>query len=185
MLNEDFDRKFDMKNMTLGFEQIPGLETIEDNTIKSNWVVFLGFETERLKRMEEEVSTSREYIIPVVCIPSMQVKWHNYAIEVNRSFLDKAERLDRLSYVSAINPFDVYNYLKREKGNHEHMIISPVSTKPVILGVIMYTLQNPRDMLLWDSSYQIQPNTEACGRTIFYDISFFVKNTFNQRYNKE
>ena len=170
-------RKFDMKNKTLGFEEIPGLETMGDTLEKSNWVVFLGFEEERLKRREEEVSVSRDYTIPVICIPSMHVKWHNYAIDVNLSFLEKipiAER-DNISYVSSVNPFDVYNYLEQEKQKCQHqLVISPVSTKPVILGTIMYILYHNEDMLLWDSPFQIKPNTENSGNTLVYDISDYV-----------
>ena len=170
-------KKFDMKNKTLGFEEIPGLETMGDALERSNWVVFLGFEEERLKRIEEEVSVSRDYTIPVICIPSMHVKWHNYAIDVNLSFLEKipiAER-DNISYVSSVNPFDVYNYLEQEKQKCQHqLVISPVSTKPVILGTIMYILYHNEDMLLWDSPFQIKPNTENSGNTLVYDISDYV-----------
>ena len=177
------ERKFDLKNTTLGFEEIPGLETMGDSTEKSDWVVFLGFEEERLNRMGEEASSKREYIIPVVCIPAMQVKWHNYAIDANRNFLEKSENRDTISCVSAVNPFDVYNYLYKEKSNHsQRMIISPVSTKPVILGTIMYILENRQDMMLWDSPYQIKPNTEESGASFFYDLSYYIKMVTNQRY---
>lgn len=174
--------KFNMKNTMLGCEEIPGLETKSSSIQRLNWVTFLGFESGRLRRMEEHIMGKRENIIPVMCIPAMHVEWHNYAMEVHRDFLEKVKERDQISYVSATNPFDVYNYLCKERdSNNCRMVITPISTKPVILGALMYVLENPEDMLLWDSPYQTQPNSEESGCIFFYDLSYYIRNVKNIR----
>ncbi len=180
------DIKFDMKKTMLGCEEIPGLETKSASDQRLNWVTFLGFESGRLGRMEEHIMGKRDNIIPVICIPSMHVEWHNYAMDVHRDFLEKVKERDQISYVSATNPFDVYNYLCRERDNHNRrMVITPISTKPVILGTLMYILENSEDMLLWDNPYQTQPNAEENGRILFYDLSYYIRNVKNTRVMKK
>ena len=177
-----------MKNTTMGFEQIPSLETLSDSSTECDWVVFLGFEGSRLMRLEEETPSRRRYSLPHISIPAMRPEWHNYAIDANRNFFDlKRSNRENVDYVSAINPFETYHRLGkiRENNARVRLVISPIGPKPVILGCIMYVLENEDEMLLYDNPYQEGSNTEEYGDTHFYDLSEFVHDVVNKRYVSE
>lgn len=174
---------FDLKNITMGFEQIPSLETLHDSMELSDWLVFLGFEGSRAMRIEEETSSYRRYTLPFICIPPMKPAWYNYAIEANSQFFElRVKDMDGVDFVSATNPFDTYQVLNRFKGKAEHLIITPLGPKPVMLGCIMYVLENVDDMILFDNPFQDGSNTKEFGPSHFYDLTQFIKTVKNTRY---
>ncbi len=178
-------RSFDLKYSTLGFDEIPNLQTEGDNTTECEWIVFMGFEGARLRQLDEEASPGRKYVIPVMCIPSMRAEWRNYAIEVNMEFIENLKELEQLKYVSAVNPFEVYEFLTNEKQNTGlRMKISPVGTKLTVLGSIMYIIENSEDMLLTDNPYQEDENAINFGSTYCYDLSYYIKTVKNKRFNR-
>ena len=177
--------RFDLKNTTLGFDEIPNLQTEGDITTECEWVVFMGFEGERLQKLDEEASPGRKYVIPVMCIPAMNAEWHNYAMDANLNFIDKLEEHEGFKYVSAVNPFDVYNFLVNEKEQGVRMKISPIGTKLTILGSIMYIIENSEDMLLTDNPFQGNENTKEYGKSYYYDLTYFIKRATNRRFSKE
>lgn len=184
----DEREKFDLKNSPLGYEEIPGLESLGDITGQCDWIVFFGFEGSRLMRMVDEAPITKNTIIPFISIPAMQVGWHNFALDSNMDFfeLHKANS-ESIEYVSATNPFEVYRRL--EKIQKENMgirlVISPLSTKPVILGTLMHTLENCNNMILFDNPYQEETNTYACGTSFFYDLTYFIDKVQNTRFRRE
>lgn len=188
--NKNENNDYELKNVTMGFDQIPGLETFSDSSAECDWVVFLGFEGSRLMRLEEESPTNRKYSLPYISIPSMQPNWHNVALNVNQEFLELKIRdrdMDILKYVSAINPFETYNSLKklRENNNGVRLVISPIGPKPVMLGCVMYVLENENEMLLFDNPYQEGSNTTECGVSHFYDMTYFIRSVKNKRFEDE
>lgn len=179
---------FDLKNVTMGFDQIPSLETFSDSSTECDWVVFLGFEGTRVLRLEEEASASRRYALPHISIPSMKTSWHNYAMNANRQFFElKIGNRETLGYVSAINPFETYHRLNflRENNAGVRLVISPIGPKPVMLGCIMYVLENETEMLLFDNPFQEGSNTIDYGESHFYDLTQFVHSVKNKRYIEE
>ena len=180
----DYD-KYDLKNTTMGFDQIPSLETFSDSSTECDWVVFLGFEGSRLMRLEEESPSSRRYSLPFISIPAMRTNWHNVAMDANSQFFElKINNHENLDYVSAINPFETYDkltYLKHNNAN-VRLVISPIGPKPVMLGCVMYVLENEDEMLLFDNPYQEGNNTDDYGTTHFYDMSYFVRTVKNKRF---
>ena len=184
--NENDD--FDLKNVTMGFDQIPNLETLSDSASQCDWVVFLGFEGSRLMRLEEESPASRRYSLPHISIPAMRTSWHNFALDANRQFFElKFNNRETIEYVSAINPFETYHrliYISKHNSN-TRLVISPIGPKPVMLGCIMYVLENENEMILFDNPYQEGSNTVECGDSHFYDLSQFVRSIKNKRYLEE
>lgn len=181
---EPSDHRFDLKYRMQGFDEIENIRTQGDNTTECEWVIFMGFEASRLDKLNVEAEPERKYIIPVMCIPSMRIEWHNYAMEINRNFLDSVEDTEQLKFVSAVNPFEVYNFLKREK-DEQHGIrlkISPVGTKLTALGSIMYVIESPMDTVLTDNPYQEDENSVDSGCTYWYDLTYYVKQTVNSRF---
>lgn len=178
---------FDLKNITMGFEQIPNLETNSDSSEECDWIVFLGFEGSRLMRLEEESPASKRFSMPHVSIPAMRAHWHNYALDANREFFELRGTIrEKLDYVSAINPFETYHKLMQLRGNAEtRLVISPIGTKPVMLGCIMFVLENEEEMLLFDNPYQEGSNTIEYGKTHFYDMSQYIHTVKNKRFLEE
>jgi hypothetical protein len=179
---------FNFNNQSMGIEEIPGLYANIDPTAECNWIVILGFEGSRARQLEDEASYGKKHTIPVICIPSMRAEWHNHAINANISFLSSILQdgtFDSLGYVSATNPFDVYNFLLEEKqkihNTKLYLQISPLGTKPTILGALMYILQSSEDMLLFDNIYQSGIASEESGKVHFYDLSMFIRETRNSR----
>lgn len=177
--------KYDLKNTTMGFDQIPSLETFSDSSTECDWVVFLGFEGSRLMRLEEESPSSRRFSLPYISIPAMKTNWHNAALDANSQFFElKINNHENLDYVSAINPFETYDkltYLKHHNAN-VRLVISPIGPKPVMLGCVMYVLENEDEMLLFDNPFQEGNNTEDYGASHFYDLSQFVHSVKNKRF---
>lgn len=186
--NKNNNDDFDLKNSTMGFDQIPGLETFSDSSSECDWVIFLGFEGSRVMRLEEESPSSRRYSLPHISIPAMKPFWHNYAINANRLFFElKINNQETIEYVSAINPFETYHRLIDLRNNNSgvRLVVSPIGPKPVILGCIMYVLENENEMLLFDNPYQEGSNSDDYGETHFYDLSEFVRLIKNKRYFEE
>lgn len=184
--DEDETMGFDLKYSMQGFDEIPNLQTMVDNTTDCEWVIFMGFEGSRLIKLNWEAEPNRRYIIPVMCIPSMHIEWHNYAMEVNMRFLDSIGETEHLKYVSAINPFEVYNFLTTEKArqNGLRLKISPVGTKLTVLGSIMYVIGSMEDMILTDNPYQEDENSIDFGNSYLYDLTYFVKQVENRRFER-
>lgn len=178
---------FDLKNSTMGYEQIPNLETKSDSSEICDWIIFLGFEGSRLMRLEEGAPSSKRSSAPYVSIPAMRTHWHNYALDANREFFElRGSDREKLGYVSAVNPFETYHELMRLRGNADtRLVISPIGTKPVMLGCIMFVLENEQEMILFDNPYQEGSNTIEYGKTHFYDLSQFIHTVKNKRYSEE
>lgn len=176
---------FDLKYSMQGFDEIPNLQTMVDNTTDCEWIIFMGFEGSRLIKLNWEAEPNRRYIIPVMCIPAMHIEWHNYAMEVNMPFLDSVGETEHLKYVSAVNPFEIYNFLIEEKKQADlRLKISPVGTKLTVLGSIMYIIESEEDMILTDNPYQEDENSVDFGNSYLYDLTYFIRNVENRRFER-
>ena len=187
-IKDEDNKGFSFKNITMGFEQIPNLETLSDSTNICDWIVFLGFEESRAMRLAEEASDSRRYTLPFISVPAMKPNWHNYAVTSNRQFFElKIKDSEKIDYVSATDPFDTYHKLiqLRNETVNIRLAISPIGPKPVMLGCIMYVLENEDDMILFDNPFQESSNTIKFGASHFYDMTQFVKLIKNNRFVKE
>ena len=177
--------EFDLSNVTMGYEQIPGLISNSDGLKESDWLIFLGFEGDRAIKLEEEASYKRRYTKPFISIPAMKTEWFNHAVNQNSEFLDlrlKYRSVECIGYVSAIDPFETYQIIQEYRQGVDSLVISPIGPKPVMLGCIMDVLENVDDMLLFDNPFQEGNNTESVGDSHFYDMTYFVKNVKNKRY---
>lgn len=180
--NKDEYKEINLKNTIMGFEQIPNLETFSDSSTKCDWVIFLGFEGSRMIRLNGEAPTRKRYSLPYISIPAMRTKWHNIAMNANREFFElKITDQEKMNYVSAINPFETYERLLNISKD-VRLVISPIGPKPVMLGCIMYVLENENEMLLYDNPFQEGSNTTDYGASHFYDLTQFVHSVKNKRY---
>ena len=177
------DSRIKYQNNNMGIEQIPGLETISDSSTVCDWVVFLGFEGSRVMRLEEDAASNRRYVLPYISIPAMNPHWHNMAINANRDFYELKVDKEVTDYVSSIDPFETYQRLNEIKENStDRLVISPIGSKPVFLGCVMYVLENEKEMLLFDNPVQAGSNSDEYGESHFYDLTQFVRAVKNSRF---
>lgn len=183
------DAQFDLKTQILGFDEIPNLQTTSDASNECAWIIFMGFEGSRLQALQQEAEPGRKYTIPVVSIPAMHAAWNNHAIKANMGYIETMKEHEQFKYVSAVNPFDVYNFLERVRvhgiDKNMRMKISPVGTRLTTLGSMMFVLKNEQEILLTDNPYQKDENSRSYGRSYAYDLSYFFKTTKNKRFELE
>ena len=177
---------FELNNVCDGFTELPGLETVVDCSGETyEWIVFLGFDGGRIGLLEREADPKTGYEKPVVCIPPMRAEWHNYAVFANLDFFVERRKAEKLKYVSATNPFDVYNFLVKQKDEIRgtaRLLVSPLSTKVTALGTIMYILVNPDDRTLTDNPRQTDNGSSDSGSCHYYDLTEFIATVKNERY---
>lgn len=181
------DCNFDLKNQIMGFDEIPNLQTISDSSNECAWIIFMGYEGARLQALQQEAEPGRKYTIPIISIPAMHAEWNNHVINANMNYIETAiKECENFVYVSAVNPFSVYNYLEeqREKklSNNTRMKISPVGTRLTVLGSILFILRHEKEILLTDNPYQQEENSKSYGKSHAYDLTDYFENTQNARF---
>lgn len=188
MEKSDFDEIFLLNNKCFDASELPGIETTEDYFDNEYlWYVFLGFEGGRYSKLENDVAPKNGYEVPVICIPPMKAEWHNYAVRSNLKQINSYSQVDTIKYVSATNPFEVYNFLTKEKSavGEKKLLISPLGTKVIALGVIMYLLEHVEDKSLTDCPVQTDSNSDNPGNTHFFDLTYFINSRRNSRFYNE
>lgn len=185
---EENERKFDLKTVTLGFDEVPNLQTMWDGLGECEWIIFMGFEGSRLQLLQVEAEPGRKYTVPVALIPAMHAEWYNYVIEANMEFMETIGKFEEIKYISAVNPYEVFNFLEKERNENKasnlRLKISPVGTKLTALGSIMYVIKYSDDMLLTDNPIQEEENSLSYGRSYGYDLTYFFKNVKNVRFQE-
>ena len=185
MERDDFDEQFLLNNKCFDASELPGLETTEDYFMNDYlWYVFLGFEGGRYSKLENDVSPQHGYEVPIISIPPMKAVWHNYAVKSNLKQINSYSQVEKIKYVSATNPFEVYNFLTKEKNRigEKKLLISPLGTKPIALGVIMYLLEHMEDKSLTDCPVQTASNSDAPEITHYYDLTYYINSRRNMRF---
>lgn len=182
---EKNERKFDLKTVTLGFDEIPNLQAMSDGLGECEWIIFMGFEGSRSQLLHEEAAPGRKYTVPVALIPPMHAEWYNYVIDANMEFMEHAGGTESIKYVSAVNPYEVFNFLDGERKDGLKLKISPVGTKLTALGSILHVIKHPYDMLLTDNPIQEEENSLKYGKSYGYDLTYFFNNVKNERFQAE
>ena len=113
----------------------------------------------------------------------MNPHWHNMAINANRDFYELKVDKEVTEYVSSLDPFETYQRLNEIKENStDRLVISPIGSKPVFLGCVMYVLENEKEILLFDNPVQAGSNSDEYGESHFYDLTQFVRAVKNSRF---
>ena len=171
--------RFDLFSSFWGFEEIPILKTTSPDRSDFIWIVFLGFEGKRADSIYTEISDDIYKVIPVISIPAIRPGWSNYAFDANQLLFEHT-RLDSryIEYTAATNPFATYNLIEqiKEKYPKNHLVISPLGTRPIALGAILYVMHHEEAELYYDTPKDACSKTIKNGTMHFYDIlSFFNK----------
>ena len=171
---------FDLNNSFLGYEEIPNLKTTSNKQDNYIWIVFLGFEGKRATGIYMELSDSTSVIIPTISLPSIRPGWVNYAFEANQNLFENANLYcSSIQYVDALNPFAVYNFIEKMQKQYpdSHLVLSPLGTRPVSLGVLLYAMHHEESEVYYDTPKSSCSKIINSGEIHFYDVlSFFEKN---------
>ena len=169
---------FDLNSSFLGFDEIPNLKTITRERENYIWVAFLGFEGKRSAAVYTEISDDSSLTIPVITMPSVKSGWANYAFDANQRLFENARlSCNDIQYVDALNPFSTYNFIEKIASTHNnrHLVISPLGTRPVSLGVLLYALKNETCEIYFDTPKDSCSKIVDCGKIHVYDILSFYE----------
>lgn len=170
---------FDLNSSFWGYNEIPNLATVDSERDNHVWIAFLGFEGKRSAAVYNEISDDAKTTIPVITMPSVRPGWANSAFEANQILFENATISSAdIRYVDALNPFATYNFIEKIQGEYpdRHLIISPLATRPVSLGVLLYALINEKSEVYFDTPKDPYGRTLSNGNLHIYDIlSFFEK----------
>lgn len=169
---------FDLNSSFLGFDEIPNLKAITRERENYIWIAFLGFEGKRSTAVYTEISDSSSLIIPVITMPSVKSGWANHAFDANQRLFENAKiTCNDIQYVDALNPFATYNFIEKTDETHRshHLVVSPLGTRPVSLGVLLYALKNETCEIYFDTPKESCSKIIECGEIHAYDILSFYE----------
>ena len=164
---------FDLNSSFWGYNEIPNLKTITNDRENYVWIVFLGFEGKRSAAVYTEISDDTNITIPVITMPSVKPGWSNYTFDANQRLFESANiHSSDFRYTDALDPFATYNFLEEIKEEHptKHLVISPLGTRPVSLGALLYALNHEESELYFDTPKESCSKIISSGKIHIYDI---------------
>lgn len=146
---------------------IAGFGGMSDDMSHSQMLIFLGFEGVLSDKVNEDIKYDRLKLINN--LPSLYEKYKDISVISNYNLL--ASRHEKLSYVPANNPFEVYNYLTENLIDDEPACAAPLSTKPVALGVCLYALNHENLRVVYPVAEKYVPHrANSVHETYLYSI---------------
>lgn len=136
----------------------------------SNLIIFMGFEGSLSLKISEEYNYKE--LILVNNLPSFYSKYKDISVLNNYEIISSDQQV---LYTPADNPFETVNLLSKTVKENETVCISPLSTKPVSLGVCMFALNNDNVRILYPISdkYKSTKTIDAY-RTYVYEIPLSI-----------
>ena len=146
---------------------IPGFGGMSGDMSHSQMLIFLGFEGVLSDKINEEIKYDRLKLVNN--LPSLYEKYKDISVLNNYNLL--ASRHEKLSYVPANNPFEVYNFLSETLSENESACAAPLSTKPVALGVCIYALSHENLRVVYPTSDKYAPHrANSVHKTYMYSV---------------
>lgn len=171
---------FDLNTSFWGYDEIPNLKTTTRQRDKYIWIAFLGFEGKRAAAVYQEISDDSSITIPVITMPAIRPGWASLAFEANQILFDNARiTCQGIEYVDALDPYASYNLIEKihERYSQRHIVISPLGTRPVSLGALLYAMKHEESEVYFDTPKESRSLIDDVGKVHFYDLlSFFITN---------
>ena len=136
-------------------------------------VVLLGFEGWRIANVLDDLEFTPDRIIPVIGCPGYKIDYPGFSVSANHRFLLKQDWAARLRLVSACSPFAVFSLLEDLLPQEGRLLIAPLGTTPMLLGSILFGIEHPRAVLVYDHPVRKDDELVERGRTWFYDLKSF------------
>ena len=166
---------FELSEKFVGIKPIPGFLRSDKQNRDKILVLFLGYEGKRAKYVNEEEGSKS--IVPVIGLPGFHPGWHDTAFEMNLELIRESLSVDEVEYVAADSPFEAFELLHAILRKHEnkYLVISPLSTKAISLGVALFTLRfNENTSIIYDNPIEKLDKSKGYYSSIVYDISEFI-----------
>lgn len=146
---------------------LPGYGGMSGDMAHSQMLIFLGFEGVLSEKVTEDIRYDKLKLINN--LPSLYEKYKDISVINNYNLL--ATRHEKLSYVPANNPFEVYNYLEENLLENELACAAPLSTKPVALGVCLYALNHESLRVVYPTADRYVPHrANSVHKTYMYFV---------------
>ena len=146
---------------------LPGYGGMSGDMSHTQMLVFLGFEGVLSEKVTEDIKYDKLKLINN--LPSLYEKYKDISVINNYNLL--ASRHEKLSYVPAKNPFEVYNFLEENLSENELACAAPLSTKPVALGVCLYALNHESLRVVYPTADRYVPHrANSVHKTYIYSV---------------
>lgn len=132
----------------LELREIIGYSGSDDMSVEEDLYIFLGFEGPMATKVVENTVFRELYIVNTM--PSYYQKYKDVSIVNNYSLV--ASKGNKISFVPAGNPFEVYNTLEVLIDSTKPVCIAPLCTKPISLGICMYALDHDNVRIIYPYS---------------------------------
>ncbi|WP_178861937.1 hypothetical protein [Thiomicrorhabdus cannonii] len=139
------EHKFELSNSFSKISPIPPFSPLMDGkSISGHLISFVGYEHSRLGRIlsEDENSTIKKFSM-VFAVPAFNPGWESHSIFQHANYLED-RMYDESYFIAATSPFSIFNFLKEEiepsLTPNQILQIAPYSTKPVSVGVVLYSV---------------------------------------------
>lgn len=168
---------FDLNTSFWGYDEIPNLKTTTQRRDNYIWIAFLGFEGKRAAAVYQEISDDSSLTIPVITMPAIRPGWASLAFEANQMLLENARiNCQGIEYIDALDPYASYNMIEKvqERSPDKHIVISPLGTRPVSLGALLYAMKHEESEVYYDTPKESSSKINDVGEVHLYDLlSFF------------
>lgn len=167
---------FDLNSSFWGYEEIPNLKTITSERNQYIWIAFLGFEGKRATAVYAEIADDSSLTIPVITMPSIKPGWATTAFEANQALFDNARiNCQSVKYINALDPYAAYNLIEQIHKAHpqKHIVMSPLGTRPVSLGVLLYAMLHEESEVYFDTPKRACSIIKKAGKIHIYDLLSF------------
>lgn len=169
---------FDLNSSFWGYEEIPNLKTITSERNQYIWIAFLGFEGKRATAVYAEIADDASMTIPVITMPSIKPGWATTAFEANQALFDNARiNCQSVKYIDALDPYAAYNLIEQIHQAHpkKHLVMSPLGTRPVSLGVLLYAMLHEESEVYFDTPKRACSRIKKAGKLHLYDLLSFYQ----------
>lgn len=137
-----------------------------DTSENSDLFLFMGFEGALALKVTED--TAYKELNLINNLPSFYQKYKDISVINNYQLMQSQ---NHILYTPADNPFETYNLLNSVIGLDAPACISPLSTKPIALGVCLFALDHEKVRVVYPVSQKYnKSNTVETYRTYIYDI---------------
>lgn len=169
---------FDLNTSFWGYSEIPNLKTVTNKRDKYIWIAFLGFEGKRAAAVYQEISDDSSITIPVITVPSIRPGWATVAFDSNQNLFENARlSCQSIEYIDALSPFAAYNLIEKIQNKYpkRHIVLSPLGTRPISLGVLLYALKHEESEVYYDTPKASKSKINNAGKVHLYDLLSFYE----------
>jgi len=133
--------------LSFGIRKIFSIPTYSGNydfSKEALLVLMLGYEGDRALGLYEEIDPNECLLL--IPDPPYREEWKGRTETMNKAIINMVGK-SKISYIHSRNPNEVCEQLKRLLSKPEYRdfnhIISPLGTKPQVLGLFLYLIKNP------------------------------------------